>query len=150
MGVRVVMSLDASELLEPLLSLMEDPVVREGVADTARFFFQSSTATVNLIPSFIILGGLLTALLSALGIPILSSLGINLTGSGSSNGGYGAPASSYGLSASGYARGDFDTQVTYLQEQINALVASNEALNNQVYYSGDTNNIGYTSTRSVS
>ena len=92
------MSLEPSDLLEPLLSLMEDPSVREGVADTARLFFQSSTATVNLIPSFIILGGLLTALLSALGIPILSSLGINLTGSGSSNGGYGAPASSYGLS----------------------------------------------------
>ena len=92
------MSLEPSDLLEPLLSLMEDPTVREGVAETARLFFQSSTATVNLIPSFIILGGLLTALLSALGIPILSSLGINLTGSGSSNGGYGAPASSYGLS----------------------------------------------------
>merc|ERR1712222_197697 len=96
---------------------MEDPIVREEVADTARLFFQSSTATLNLIPSFIILGGLLTALLSALGIPILSS---------------------------GYARGDFDTQVTYLQEQINALVASNEALTNQVYYSGDTDNIAYT------
>merc|ERR1712186_176394 len=40
--------------------------------------------------------------------------------------------------ASGYARGDFDTQVSYLQEQINALVASNEALTNQVYYTGDT------------
>ena len=46
--------------------------------------------------------------------------------------------------ASGYARGDFDTQVTYLQEQINALVASNEVLTNQVYYSGDTDNIAYT------
>ena len=140
------MSLEPSELLEPLLSLMEDPQVREGVAETARLFFQSDTATVNLIPSFIILGLGIPALLTALGIPILSSLGINLTGSGSSNGGYGAPASSYGLSASGNARGDFDTQVSYLQEQINALVASNEALNNQVYYSGDTNNIGYTST----
>ena len=46
--------------------------------------------------------------------------------------------------ASGYSRGDFDTQVTYLQEQINALVASNDALTNQVYYSGDTDNIAYT------
>ena len=144
--VRVVMSMEPSDLLEPLLGLMEDPEVREGVAETARLFFQSSTATVNLIPSFIILGLGIPALLTALGIPILSSLGINLTGSGSSNGGYGAPASSYGLSASGYSRGDFDTQVSYLQEQINSLVASNEALNNQVYYSGDTNNIGYTST----
>ena len=140
------MSMEPSDLLEPLLGLMEDPEVREGVAETARLFFQSDTATVNLIPSFIILGLGIPALLTALGIPILSSLGINLTGSGSSNGGYGAPASSYGLSASGYSRGDFDTQVSYLQEQINALVASNEALNNQVYYSGDTNNIGYTST----
>ena len=34
--------------------------------------------------------------------------------------------------------------MTYLQEQINALVASNEALTNQVYYSGDTDNIAYT------
>ena len=46
--------------------------------------------------------------------------------------------------ASGYSRGDFDTQVTYLQEQINALVASNDALTNQVYYTGDTDNIAYT------
>ena len=44
--------------------------------------------------------------------------------------------------ASGYARGDFDTQVTYLQDQINALVASNEALTNQVYLTGDSTNTG--------
>ena len=56
------------------------------------------------------------------------------------SGGYGAPSSGYDA----YARGDFDTQVTYLQEQINALVASNDALTNQVYYSGDTDNIAYT------
>lgn len=96
--VLVVMSVDPSDLLEPLLSLIEDPAVREGVQETARLFFQSSTATVNLIPSFIIGTLLLGGLLSALGVPILSSLGINLTGSGSTNGGYGAPASSYGLS----------------------------------------------------
>ena len=46
------------------------------------------------------------------------------------------------LAASGYARGDFDTQVSYLQEQINALVASNEALTNQVYLTGDSANTG--------
>merc|ERR1719242_61086 len=125
------MSVDLSDLLEPLLGLIEDPGVREGVEETARLFFQSSTATVNLIPSFIIGTLLLIGLLSALGIPILSSLGLNLTGAGSTNGGY-------GVTASGYARGDFDTQVSYLQEQINALVASNEALTNQVYYTGDT------------
>jgi len=138
-----VMSLDPSDLLEPLLGLIEDPAVREGVQETARLFLQTDTTTVNLIPSAIILTLLLAGLLSALGIPILSSLGINLTGSGSSNGGYGAPASSYGLSASGYSRGDFDTQVSYLQEQINALAASNEALNNQVYYTGDTDSLNY-------
>ena len=44
--------------------------------------------------------------------------------------------------ASGYSRGDFDTQVTYLQEQINALVASNKALTNQVYLTGDSTNTG--------
>ena len=92
------MSVDPSDLLEPLLSLIEEPAVREGVQETARLFFQSSTATVNLIPSFIIGTLILGGLLSALGIPILSSLGINLTGSGSANGGYGAPSSSYGLS----------------------------------------------------
>merc|ERR1719242_2526552 len=123
------MSVDLSDLLEPLLGLIEDPGVREGVEETARLFFQSSTATVNLIPSFIIGTLLLIGLLSALGIPILSSL--NLTGAGSTSGGY-------GVTASGYARGDFDTQVSYLQEQINALVASNEALTNQVYYTGET------------
>ena len=92
------MSWDPSDLLEPLLGLIEDPAVREGVEETARLFLQTDTTTVNLIPSFIIGTLLLGGLLSALGIPILSSLGINLTGSGSSNGGYGAPASSYGLS----------------------------------------------------
>ena len=95
-SVIVAMSLDPSSLLEPLLGLIEDPAVREGVEETARLFFQSDTATVNLIPSAIIGTLLLAGLLSALGIPILSSLGINLTGSG--NAGYGAPASSYGLS----------------------------------------------------
>ena len=54
------------------------------------------------------------------------------------SGGYAAP--SYGYDA--YARGDFDTQVTYLQEQINALVASNKALTNQVYLTGDSTNTG--------
>ena len=83
------MSVDLSDLLEPLLGLIEDPGVREGVEETARLFFQSSTATVNLIPSFIIGTLLLIGLLSALGIPILSSLGLNLTGAGSANGGYG-------------------------------------------------------------
>ena len=36
----------------------------------------------------------------------------------------------------------FYTQVSYLQEQINALVASNEALTNQVYLTGDSANTG--------
>ena len=50
---------------------------------------------------------------------------------------------SFFFAASGYSRGDFDTQVSYLQEQINALAASNEALNNQVYYTGDTDSLNY-------
>ena len=54
------------------------------------------------------------------------------------SGGYGAPSSGYDA----YARSDFDTQVSYLQEQINALVASNEALTNQVYLTGDSSNSG--------
>ena len=32
--------------------------------------------------------------------------------------------------------------MTYLQDQINALVASNEALTNQVYLTGDSTNTG--------
>ena len=32
--------------------------------------------------------------------------------------------------------------MSYLQEQINALVASNEALTNQVYLTGDSANTG--------
>ena len=88
------MSVDLSDLLEPLLGLIEDPGVKEGVEETARLFFQSSTATVNLIPSFIIGTLLLIGLLSALGIPILSSLGLNLTGAGSTSGGYGVTGES--------------------------------------------------------
>ena len=49
------------------------------------------------------------------------------------SGGYGTPSSGY----DSYARsGDyFDATVADLQDQINQLVASNEALTNQVYYS---------------
>ena len=47
------------------------------------------------------------------------------------------------IAASGYSRGDFDTQVSYLQEQINALAASNEALTNQVYLTGDADSFSY-------
>ena len=57
------------------------------------------------------------------------------------SGGYGAPSSGY----DSYARGDyFDATVAELQDQINQLVASNEALTNQVYYgtSGVTSNVG--------
>ena len=62
------------------------------------------------------------------------------------SGGYGAPSSGYDA----YARGDFDTQVSYLQEQINALVASNEALTNQVYLTGDSGNSGSYSNNLIS
>ena len=57
-------------------------------------------------------------------------------------GGYGTPSSGYGQA---YARGDyFDSTVADLQEQINQLVASNEALTNQVYYGSGvaTNSVG--------
>ena len=47
------------------------------------------------------------------------------------------------IAASGYSRGDFDTQVSYLQEQINALAASNEALTSQVYLTGDADSFSY-------
>merc|ERR1712173_119104 len=85
--------------------------------------------TVNLLPALIVGLLLLLALLKLLGLPILSSFGLDGL-AGDSDGSYGS--SGYGQA---YARGDyFDQSVADLQEQINQLTASTEALTNQVYY----------------
>merc|ERR1719342_2000916 len=116
-------SLDAYSILKPFMELIEDPDTRENVEETARIYFTGTGVTVNLIPSLIIGLLLLIGLLKLLGLPILASFGLpGLSGGGDA--GYGA-----------YARGDyFDSTVSDLQEQINQLVASNQALTNQVYY----------------
>merc|ERR1719210_2272480 len=136
------MTQDALSLLQPFMDLIEDDFLREKVEDTARVYFTSPNFTVNLIPAIII------GLLKLLGLPILASFGLDGIG-GSGDGGYGAPSGGYGTPSSGYgqayARGDyFDSTVADLQEQINQLVASNEALTNQVYYGSGvaTNSVG--------
>merc|ERR1719471_560997 len=142
------------DILHPLLgTFIEDPELRDTFEETARIYFDNgSGVTVNLIPAVIVGLLLLLGALKLLGLPILASFGLDGgTGAGVSgdygapSGGYGAPAGGYGAPSSGYdayARGDFETQVSYLQEQINALVASNEALTNQVYLTGDSANTG--------
>merc|ERR1712233_24948 len=130
-------SLDAYSLLKPFMELIEDPETRENVEETARIYFTGTGVTVNLIPSLIIGLLLLIGLLKLLGLPILASFGLpGLSGGGDA--GYGAPSGGYGEPSGGYdayARGDyFDSTVSDLQEQINQLVASNQALTNQVYY----------------
>merc|ERR1719429_1067708 len=135
------MTQDALSLLQPFMDLIEDDFLREKVEDTARVYFTSPNFTVNLIPAIIIGLLLLIGLLKLLGLPILASFGLDGIG-GSGDGGYGAPSSGYGQA---YARGDcFDSTVADLQEQINQLVASNEALTNQVYYGSGvaTNSVG--------
>jgi len=142
------MTQDALSLLQPFMDLIEDDFLREKVEDTARVYFTSPNFTVNLIPAIIIGLLLLIGLLKLLGLPILASFGLDGIG-GSGDGGYGAPSGGYGTPSSGYgqayARGDyFDSTVADLQEQINQLVASNEALTNQVYYGSGvaTNSVG--------
>merc|ERR1712062_279426 len=118
---------------------MGEPELREKVEDTARIYFNGDGTTVNLIPSIIIGLLLLIGLLKLLGLPILASFGLDgIAGSGGGSG-YGAPSGDYGAPSAGYgqayARGDyFDQTVADLQEQINQLIASNEALTSQVYY----------------
>merc|ERR1711990_607391 len=104
--------------------------------DTARIYFQGDGTSVNLIPALIIGLLLLLGLLKLLGLPILSSFGLDGLG-GDSDGGYGTSGGSGFNSGYGqaYARGDyFDQSVADLQQQINQLTESTEALTNQVYY----------------
>jgi len=142
------MTLDTMSILQPLMDLIEDPFLKERAEETARLYFTGTSVTVNLIPSIIIGLLLLIGLLKLLGLPILASFGLDGIG-GSGDGSYGAPSGGYGTPSSGYgqayARGDyFDSTVADLQEQINQLVASNEALTNQVYYGSgvSTNSVG--------
>merc|ERR1712025_1296353 len=140
-------SLDAYSLLKPFMELIEDPETRENVEETARIYFTGTGVTVNLIPSLIIGLLLLIGLLKLLGLPILASFGL---GGGDSDGGYGTTGGSGSGFNSGYgqayARGDnyFDQTVADLQQQINQLIESNEALTNQVYY-----NVGGSSANSA-
>merc|ERR1711879_219201 len=140
-------NMDTATILQPLFDLIEKPELREKVEDTARIYFNGDGTTVNLIPALIIGLLLLIGLLKLLGLPILASFGI---GGGDSDGGYGTTGGSGSGFNSGdgqaYARGDnyFDQTVADLQQQINQLIESNEALTNQVYY-----NVGGSSANSA-
>jgi len=128
--------MDTLAILQPLMDLIEEPVLREKVEDTARIYFTGTGTTVNLVPALIVGLLLLVGLLKLLGLPILASFGI---GGGDSDGGYGTSGGGSGYGQA-YARGDnyFDQSVADLQQQINQLIESNEALTNQVYYGGTT------------
>merc|ERR1712045_688365 len=118
-------NMDTATILQPLFDLIEK------VEDTARIYFQGDGTSVNLIPALIIGLLLLIGLLKLLGLPILASFGLD---GGDADGGYGTTGGSgYGQA---YARGDnyFDQTVADLQQQINQLIDSNEALTNQIYY----------------
>ena len=140
---------DAFTILRPFLDLIEQPDMREKVEETARIYFEGQGTTVNLLPALIVGLLLLLALLKLLGLPILSSFGLDGL-AGDSDGSYGSSggaemrgfsqkvlncvsgSSGYGQA---YARGDyFDQSVADLQQQINQLTESTEALTNQVYY----------------
>merc|ERR1719189_521926 len=127
---------DALTILQPFLDLIEQPELKERMEDTARIYFTGQSTTVNLLPALIVGLLLLLALLKLLGLPILSSFGLGGL-AGGSDGGYGTSGGSGFNSGYGqaYARGDyFDQSVADLQQQINQLTESTEALTNQVYY----------------
>merc|ERR1712110_915684 len=121
---------DAFTILQPFFNLIEEPGLKERVEETARIYFVGQGTTINLIPALIVGLLLLVGLLKLLGLPILSSFGLDGLGGGS-DGGYGTSGGSgYGQA---YARGDyFDQSVADLQQQINQLTESTEALTNQV------------------
>jgi len=138
---------DALTFLQPFLDLIEQPELKEKVEETARIYFVGQGTTVNLLPALIIGFLLLLGLLKLLGLPILSSFGLDGLG-GDSDGGYGTSGGSGFNSGYGqaYARGDyFDQSVADLQQQINQLTESTEALTNQVYY-----NVGGSAPASIS
>merc|ERR1719225_2509955 len=122
---------DAFTILQSFFNLLEEPELKERVEETARIYFTGQGTTINLIPALIVGLLLLIGLLKLLGLPILASFGLDGLGGDTSGGGYGAPSGGYGAPSSGYdsyARGDyFDASVADLQDQINQLVASNEA-----------------------
>ena len=152
---------DAFTILRPFLDLIEQPDMREKVEETARIYFEGQGTTINLLPALIVGLLLLLALLKLLGLPILSSFGLDGL-AGDSDGSYGSSGrvemkdfsqkvlncfsgfnSGYGQA---YARGDyFDQSVADLQQQINQLTESTEALTNQVYY-----NVGGSSQPAIS
>merc|ERR1719325_426842 len=144
-------------LLQPLLDMIEEPSLRDLAQETARIYYQGDNGvTINLIPSVIIGLLLLLGLLKLAGLPILASFGLGgSTGSGAAGGsgygapsaGYGAPDAGYGAPSDGYGAPDYDSTIASLQEQINQLAASNDALTSQVYYSGaSTANTGSLAT----
>ena len=146
--------MDTVAILQPLFQLIEKPELREQVEDTARIYFNGDNGvTVNLIPALIVGLLLLLGLLKLLGLPILASFGLD-----GGDDGYGTSGkervvwgcihwaecsggSGYGQA---YARGDtyFDQTVADLQQQINQLIDSNEALTNQIYYNVGSSQTG--------
>merc|ERR1711997_200305 len=131
-SLNITIMVDAFTILQPFIDLIEEPGMKERGEETARIYFDGQGTTINLIPALIVGLLLLLGLLKLLGLPILASFGLDGL-AGDSDGGYGTSVSSgYGQA---YARGDyFDQSVADLQQQINQLTESTEALTNQVYY----------------
>ena len=80
---------DAFTILKPFIDLIEEPGMKERVEETARIYFEGTGTTINLLPALIIGLLLLLALLKLLGIPILSSFGLDGL-AGDSDGSYGS------------------------------------------------------------
>merc|ERR1712029_916386 len=119
-------------------AFIEDSELRDSIEETARIYYDNgSGVTVNLIPALIVGLLLLLGALKLLGLPILASFGLD-----GGDDGYGTSGGSgYGQA---YARGDtyFDQTVADLQQQINQLIDSNEALTNQIYYNVGSSQTG--------
>ena len=114
---------------------MEDNV-EDMIKESARIYFNGTDITVNLLPAIIIGLLALLGLLVALGIPILSMLGIGGDSQGVSTSGYGEIGSGYGYGSSYSSRkGEaYEETVKNLQRQINQLEESNNLIEKEFYY----------------
>jgi len=94
----------SSQLLEKAFSLMESEEFGK-LLETAKFFYQNDSTTINLYPAVVITGLLLLLLIPLLGsLPSIDLFPSFSSPSYGSSSGYGAPApsSGYGAPSTGY------------------------------------------------
>ena len=125
-----------TEIVKYLTGFVHQENVEEMIKESARIYFNGTDITVNLFPAIIIGLLALLGLLVALGIPILSMLGIGEDSQSVSTSGYGEIGSGYGYGSSYSSRNGeaYEETVKNLQRQINQLEESNNLIEKEFYY----------------